>query len=273
MTFTSRQTPAVFAAIMVLGCQGGSREPASVPPEATTLSPAATSEAYSPRTEALDASSDPAPLPPPQDPSSITATSTPLHCGSGDAIGKQATCEATWGSPLTPGVASTWFVYDNADCEANPTESWVQLRHCGTDGKGCELHWFGDNRSLQQSGVAGIATGVSRELLGTAKEILLEVRGDGQSYRAQLPMREQARRLEGSDGCNSPHHDNYGTTFTCGDGTTTWHPLRITLEELRQEGWGKRLPLNLSDTALFQVQTVTPTHTMFQCDIRVVAVH
>lgn len=197
--------------------------------------------------------------------------------GVADLASTVVACDASFGAV----VGTHWYAFADDECFQGASTSALQLLHSGRDGMGCTVRWLGALRPPITAPFAGIGQDVTRAALSSFQRLRVELRGDGGTYRLQLPLHAQLeagvqarnqspRDAEGHIDCHDEHFDYYGEVFTCGDGTDVWTPRTFTFANLRQSGFGQAAPLDLDDVAAVQVVTVGHTPHDFQCELRIV---
>lgn len=212
------------------------------------------------------------------DVASLQVTQDVLTQGSSTVAGTIAECDASFGTIL----GQHWYTFSDAECYGGTSVSLLQLLHNGNDGLGCTLRWLGTLQSTTDP-----FTGLGHDLKGADlskfKTLHLQIRGDGNRYRFQVPMQAQltaggeARAAaptdaEGRPDCHREYYDFYGSEFACGDGTDVWAPLDVDLSALRQSGSGKAWAKDLSDADSLQIVTTLHAQEAFQCELRIVGV-
>lgn len=204
------------------------------------------------------------------DPTKIEVTTDVLTRSGDPRASRVAECEEHFGSP----IGRYWYTFADDTCHQGTSVSLFQLLHNGSDGLGCTLRWFGIVTTKYAEGFAGAGVNVDREDLAQKRRLLMEVRGDGRSYRAQFVFKsqldEEAKQTDCGKGTDPT--DYYGQEFVCGDGTGAWREVTLDLTALKQFGYGTQIPLDLSQAERFQVVTRLHAEHGFQCEFRIIAV-
>lgn len=191
-----------------------------------------------------------------------------LTAGDEPVASRTAECDANFGSPL----GRYWYTFADDACRHGTSVSLLQLLHTGNDGLGCTLRWFGGITTAVSDPFAGVGVNITRTDLATKNHVLIEVRGDGRTYRAQFVRKLQLDEDAKDEDCTNDNWDFYGQEFVCGDGTSSWSPVSVDLHTLKQLGFGTPVALDLSDAERFQIVTRNTTEVGFQCEFRVLGV-
>ncbi len=187
--------------------------------------------------------------------------------GGDGRIGRLAQCDPLRGSPL----GQVWYVFGDDQCEAGTSVSFVEMLHNGWDGNGCTLRWMGRITRKLDHGFAGIGTGLDRDIRSASK-VVMEVRGDGDTYRAEFILRAQLDAAMQRETCIDDDWDFYGQQFKCGDGTDVWTEVEIDISSLKQKGFGTAYPFEAMGAEKFQIVTQNSSDHEFQCEFRVMYV-
>ena len=168
--------------------------------------------------------------------------------------GKYAGAKNVWGG--------TWYTY--TDAGDGGTSTLVRdLGAPGANGSGHAARMRGQVTTDYRYGYIGIGT--TLDTLGEPMDIRgytaisFWMRGDGKQYRMRLE----------SDAVQD--YDYYGITFKAK--SDRWRQVYIDFDDLRQEGWGKRVPWTGTDVENLSFQTVGQPHRSITLEIDNITFH
>ena len=155
-----------------------------------------------------------------------------------------------------------------ADCVAGTSDSFVERVHDLDDTDLCAVSWTGTTTEAISYGFAGLGTNFAQSDWSSAQGLVLMVRGDGRSYRVELPMGAQMEAAaNAASSCGDPNRDAYGMDFACGNGSMAWEKVIVPWKALKQNGWGEKVAFNPKDLRQLQVKTTFRPAEAFRCDV------
>jgi|GEM_PF-5320803 hypothetical protein len=156
-----------------------------------------------------------------------------------------------------------------ADCVTGTSDSYIQKVGDLSDPNLCAVTWTGNTTATSPYGFAGLGVNFSVSDWSGADGFVLAVRGDGGTYRVELPMGAQMAARQQNGSCGDKNQDPFGMNFRCGDGTNTWKEVKVPWSKLGQSGWGNPLRFDPKDMRQLHVRTTARPVTDFRCDVYV----
>lgn len=170
--------------------------------------------------------------------------------------------------PIFPLLTTTWYTFDDRElaeqCDDGTSESHLYDASDVTQGPPYVVGWRGRVTRTYKYGFAGVSIASAQADWSDYSGFVLASVGDSRHYRVELGMGKQVAGT-GQAGCKDENYDFYGAAFTCG-GDTGRDEVTIRFNKLKQNGWGKKVPLDLKDIDKLQLRTVGSPIEEFKCE-------